>query len=104
LKLRVVDHRVLHAVAQDDAADVLRLLLVLELRGVDADDDELVGVFLFQPLEVGDDVDAVDAAVSPEVQEHDLAAQGGERERTLRVQPAAVARQLRRAHAPLQLP
>ena len=50
-------------------------LLVRELGGVDADDDELVRILLFQLLEVGQDVHAVDAAVRPEIEQHDPPAQ-----------------------------
>ena len=84
LKVGVVDDRVLDLVAQDDAADVLGLFLVVELGGMHADDDELIGILRFEPFEVGDDVDAVDAAVSPEVEQDDFAAQGGERKRLRR--------------------
>src|SRR5205085_7414212 len=98
-EVRVVDYGVLYLVAEDDAANVFGLLLVGELRRVDADDDELPGVLLFEPAQVVDDVHAVDAAVSPEVEEHDLAAQAGNRERLVGVQPAAAALKLRRAHA-----
>jgi hypothetical protein len=97
----VVDDGVFEAVAEDDAAYVLGLLFVLELGRVDADDDELARVLLFEPLEVGDDVHAVDAAVSPEVEQHDLAAQARNRERPVGVEPAAPALKLGRAHAPL---
>jgi hypothetical protein len=80
---------VLELVAQDDAADVVDLLLVVELRGVDACNDVFLRVLLFEPLEVGDDVDAVDAAVSSEVEQHDFAAQLRERERPVGVEPPA---------------
>ena len=98
-EVRVVDDRVFESVAEDDVAYVLGVALVLELRGVDADDDELSRVFFFERTEVWDDVHAVDAAVSPEVQEHDLAAQARNRERPIRVQPPAPAFEFRRAHA-----
>ena len=48
---------------------------VVELGGVDADDDDLIGVFLFQLGQVGQRVDAVDAAERPEIEDDDLAAQ-----------------------------
>src|SRR5690606_31613369 len=71
----VVDDRMLDLVAPDDLADVLRFALALELGRVHADHNQLFGIFRFQPLEVGDDVNTVDAAIRPEVQHHDLAAQ-----------------------------
>jgi len=38
------------------------------LRRVDADDDELIGVLRFESFEVVHDMDAVDAAVRPEIE------------------------------------
>jgi hypothetical protein len=65
--------------------------------------DELVRVLRFEPLEIGDDVHTVDAAVSPEIQQHHLAAQARHRERLVGVQPALAAREFRRARAPVRL-
>ncbi len=63
-------------------------LLGVELGGVDADHDELVLVFLLELGEVGQDVVAVDAAIRPEVEQDDLAAQLLEADRARRVEPA----------------
>ena len=84
----VVDHRVLDPVLVDLLADVLGLALGLELGGVDADDDQLVLVFLLEGGEVGQDVVAVDAAIGPEVEQDDLAAQLFEVDRPGGVEPA----------------
>ena len=73
-ELGVVGDGVRDLVAADDLPDVLGGLLVGELRRVHADDDELVGVLLLELLQVRQDVDAVDAAVGPEVEQDDLAA------------------------------
>ena len=80
LLVGVVDDRVLDLVAQDRLADRLRVLLVLELGRVDADDDELVGILLLELGQVGQDVDAVDAAERPEVEQDDLALEVLERD------------------------
>ena len=45
------------------------------------------GVFRFQPLQIRNDVDAVDAAVGPEIEQHNFALQSGERKRLVGVQP-----------------
>ena len=70
---RVVVNGMLDLVAQDDAPDVFRLLFVLKLCGVNADHDQFIRVFRFELLQIGNDVDAVDAAVSPEVEQNDFA-------------------------------
>jgi hypothetical protein len=62
-------------VAADDLPDVLGRLLVGELGGMHAYDDQLIGKARFELLQVRQDVNAVDAAVRPEVEQHDLAAQ-----------------------------
>src|SRR5207245_1412667 len=73
LHLRVVDDGVADLVAQHRLSDVLRLLLVVELGRVHADDNDLVGIFLLDLGQVGERVDAVDAAEGPEVEDDDLA-------------------------------
>ena len=67
-KFRIVVNGMFDLVAQDDAPDVLRLFFVLKLRGVDADHDQLIRVLGFKFLQIRNDVDAVDAAVGPEVE------------------------------------
>jgi hypothetical protein len=67
-------HRVPDAVALHRRADVPAIGLVVELGRVHADHQKgPAREALLQPLEVGQDVHAVDAAVGPEVQQHDLA-------------------------------
>jgi hypothetical protein len=85
--LVVVHDGVFDVVAQNRLADVLGLLLREELGGVDADDHQRVGVLALQSLQVGQDVHAVDAAVSPEIEQHDLAAQFAQAERAVGVEP-----------------
>ena len=55
-------------ITQDDPADVLGVLFVFKFRGMDADYHQFVWIFLFQLLEIGNDVHAVDAAVGPKVE------------------------------------
>jgi hypothetical protein len=86
-EVRVVGHRVANVEALQRAADVGRLPLVVELGGVHADHDERVTKGGLQPLQVGQHVQAVDAPVRPEVEQHDLAPQPGQRQRHRRVQP-----------------
>jgi hypothetical protein len=52
-----------------------------ELGGMNADDDQFTGEFTFQLPQLREDVEAVDSAVGPEVEDDQLAAQVGERER-----------------------
>jgi len=54
---------------------------------VHPDDHQLVGVLLFEAHQVGNDVNAVDAAVRPEIEQHHLAPQLGKRERPVDVDP-----------------
>ena len=97
-KLRVVGHRVPNAVAPDNLPDVLRRLLVGELGGVHADDHELVGEPLFELLQVRNDVDAVDAAVGPEVEQDHLSSKRLQRERCRHVEPGDRPAQLGRTN------
>ena len=64
------------AVIGNSLPDVVNVMLELELRGVDADDNEaIVGVLRMPNLEVGKGAYAVDAGVGPEVYEDYIAAQ-----------------------------
>src|SRR6266850_2069306 len=74
-KVGVVDNRMLNLVAENDAADILEVFFVFELGRVDADDDQLVRILFLELLQIGNDVNAVDAAVGPEVEQHNLASQ-----------------------------
>ncbi len=78
-KVGIVHHRMLDLVTQNDAANVLGLLFIREFCRMHADDYQLVWVLALEPLQIGDDVHAVDAAVSPEVEQHDFALQRRER-------------------------
>ena len=53
---------------------------------------------MLQALEIGNDVNAVDAAVGPEVEKDNFAFERGERKWLVGVKPATTACQLRRTH------
>jgi hypothetical protein len=75
----VVDHhRVVDPQLLDGAADVVEVVLEVELGGVHADDHQAVVLVGLGPgAEVGQGAQPVDAGVGPEVDQHDLAAQPG---------------------------
>ena len=67
-KVRIVNYRMLDLVTQNDATNVLSLLFIREFRRMHADDYQFVWVLALEPLQIGNDVHAVDATVSPEVE------------------------------------
>ena len=71
----VVEHDVLHLVALNRLVDGFDGALEFELRRVHADHHEFVVVLLFDFSQLIQNVQAVDAAERPEVQQNDLAAQ-----------------------------
>ncbi len=99
-ELRVVQHGVLDAVPLDRVDDGLVVGLVHELRRVDADDHHRVPVLLLQLPQLVEDVQAVDAAEGPEIEDQYAAPEVGERQGLASgVQPAALADQLGGADA-----
>ena len=76
VQLGIVQDRVVDLVALHGGGKGYRICLVLELGRVHADGYQDVGVLLFERAQLIQDVQAVDAAEGPEVQQHDLAAQG----------------------------
>jgi hypothetical protein len=73
----IVEDEVLDLVAFHGLIDGFDGAFELELRRVHADDDEFLGVLLLQWAQFVEDVEAVDAAERPEVEEDDLSAQVG---------------------------
>ena len=70
----VDEHRMAHAVTQDGFADVGRPGFVGEFMAVDTDHDDRLPLEVFlDPLQAGQEVQAVDAAVSPEIENDDAA-------------------------------
>ena len=74
-------------VPDDRATNGLGVFLVVKLRRVAANDDQLVRILLFEILQVGQDMNAVDAAVGPEVDQDDLSPQILQRDFAGRVEP-----------------
>ncbi len=81
----------LDLVAQDRSANIIQVFLFVELRRVDADHDDVIGIRLFEFLELRQDMDAIDTAVSPEIEDHELATQIAQIDRPAGVEPARTA-------------
>ena len=98
---RVVVHdRVGDLVAQHGVADVRRHLFVFELGRVHADKrDRITGVPFLQLGEVGQHVDAVDAAVGPEIEHDNLAGELPVERKRRRVEPIFAIGERRRAES-----
>jgi hypothetical protein len=95
-RIVVVDHdRIVDPKVLDGPPDILQVAFDVELGRVHAEHDQPVAlVFLGPRADVGKLAEPVDTGVGPEVDQDDLAAQAGRRERR-RVQPAAGAGQRR---------
>src|SRR5258708_40007479 len=74
----VTMNRILHAVS---------ILLVGELGRMNTNDDHFVRIAFLDAAEGRDNVDAVDAALGPEIEDDDTAAQSCDRERCRDVEP-----------------
>ena len=85
-------------VTQDDAANILGVFFIFKFCRVHSDHNQLVRIFFFQLLQIGNDVHAVDAAVGPKIEQHNFAFQRRERQRLIRIQPTATAAEFRRAN------
>ena len=83
----VVDDGVFEPIPPDCLANAFVVVFIAVLARVHADHGERVSELLFEPLQVGDDVLAVDAPQRPEVEQHHFSAEVGQRERTLNVEP-----------------
>ena len=98
----VLGDRIADALAADRRGHVAGVALEGELRRVHADDRQPVRPVRAVPgLQVRQRAQAVDAGVGPEVDEHDPAAQGAERQRA-GVEPALVADEVGRRAVVLQ--
>src|SRR3546814_8537941 len=87
-----------HRVALDRSPERVRIGLVHELRRVRPDHDQLVGELLLYRAQLVEDVQAVDAAEGPEVEQHEASAELAQGQRAGGVEPAAAA-ELGGAHA-----
>ena len=99
----VVDDGMLDVVAQDGFADARGFLFIVELGGVHADDDQDAGILGLELGEIGERVDAVDAAEGPEIENDDAALQIFEVERLVGVQPVDAAGEFRSVRARARL-
>ena len=91
----VVHHGMFDVVSGDDASDVVGFALIGELGAVNSDDHQLVRVLQLEALQIGNDVDAVDAPVGPEVEQDDLSPQVGQLDRSCDIEPIEALRKLR---------
>jgi len=98
-ELRVVEHRVVHGIPLHGCLDGGGIALVLELRGVHAHEDELVGEPRLDRPQLVQHVEAVDAAERPEVEDDDPATQAAEGDLGAAGVEPAPADQLGRPHA-----
>ena len=97
-QLRIIHHGMSDAVPKNRLTNVLGLPFRGKLRRVHADHHQRIGVFLFELLQLRQDVHAVDAAVGPEVEHHELAAERCQFQRLSRVHPLARAAERRSRH------
>jgi len=88
-ELGVVEHRVVDGVALDGGDQGVGVGLVDELGRVDAHHDQLLGVLLLHRAQLVEDVQAVDAAERPEVEQDEAATEVSDRQRGGGVEPAA---------------
>ena len=73
--VRIVHNRVFDFVTEDGFLNILGVFLGFKLGSMYANHNEFVGIGVFQFLKFRQDVHAVDAAVSPEVEKYKFAAQ-----------------------------
>jgi len=96
LKLSVIHDRMSDLVASDSVAKGGCLALLGEFGGVNPDDDQDIVVRGFQRLQLREDVQAVDSAIRPEIEQHHASSEVREAERMWRVEPLQTLRKLRR--------
>ena len=95
----VDDHRMFDVVADDRLPDIFRILFVVKFGGVHTDHQEGgFPVLSFQISQIRQDVQAIDAAVGPEVEEHDMPLQQVEGQGAVRVEPKGGFRKSGRLH------
>ena len=97
-KFVVVDDGVVDGVATHGLRDGLGRLLLGKLGRVNADDGERLGVTLLQLPQLRKDMQAVNSAEGPEIEDHQPARQIGQPQRPVGVDPGQPVRKLRRPH------
>jgi hypothetical protein len=86
---------VAHFISPNCFSDIFWILLILVLGRVYPNDyHRLVTVFVFNPLQIWDRVDAVNAAVGPKIQDDYLSPKVLNRKRLVYVEPDRVRRKL----------
>ena len=98
-EVRVVEDRVRDAVSRDSPGHRVVVGLVGELRRVHADHDQTIAEPFFERSQLLNNAQAVDAAERPEIEHDHAPAKVFQRQRSLRVDPAAGAMKLRCANA-----
>ena len=93
----IVHDRVADLVALDGGAQVGGLRFGGKLGGMDPDDDELVGECVLKLPRPREDVETVDSAVGPKIEDHQLTTQIGEGQGR-RIKPVEPGRKFRRAN------
>jgi hypothetical protein len=95
----VVHHRMFDFITHDGLANAFGIVLSIELARMHADDDDVIGIRLFQLFEFRQHVHAVDAAVGPEIEDDEFAAKVFQFDWRRRVEPFGAALQRRRRGA-----
>src|SRR5208282_6861189 len=85
--LRVVNDRMMEVVAADRVFDAGGILLVGEFGRMDTYHHDLVGKFFFDAAQSRNDLDAVDAAFRPEIENHHASVQAGDGKWRRHVEP-----------------
>ncbi len=96
LVVAIVNHRMLDIVAEHRIGNIFRVLFGVELGRMNADDDQLVRERMLKFLQNRQDVHAVDAAIGPEIEQHKLATQLLEIDRSAGVDPSSAGVERRR--------
>src|SRR5690606_28453885 len=98
VEVDVIDHRVLDIVALDRAPQAAAGPLGRELCRMHPDDDQCVRKLPLDLPQLGKQMEAIYSAVGPEIEDHELAAQIGEPQRPLGVEPLEIVRELGRSY------
>ncbi len=95
-ELGVIDNRMRDLMAPDGVAEGGRLALVGKFGRVYPDDGQGIGERGFQRLQLREDVQAIDSAIRPEIEQDHASSEVREAERTWGVEPLHTLRKLPR--------
>jgi hypothetical protein len=87
-------------VSADGGLNRIRLAFIGEFARMNADNDEFFVVFVLQGFQFGQEVKAVDTAISPEIVEDDLPLQSRNGQRLPDVKPDGVVGEFRSVNTP----